>query len=85
MTSYLVYVVASMRHFPGLSTTGDRRQIEVHKYYSHLVLQESHNYFYRVNDAFFGYYMVMSNNKLFNKRVSNHTWEVVNQYGCIFL
>lgn len=26
VTSYLVYVVASMRQFPGLSTKGDRRQ-----------------------------------------------------------
>lgn len=31
MTSYLVYITASMRHFPSLFSIGDRRQVEVHK------------------------------------------------------
>lgn len=33
MNSYLVYARTSMRHFPKLSITRGRRQIEVHKYY----------------------------------------------------
>lgn len=45
MTSYLVYIAASMRHFPGLTTTGDKRQVEVHEYYTQLVLKESHSHF----------------------------------------
>lgn len=81
MTSYLVYVAASMRHFPGLSTFRDIREIEVHKYYSQLVLQNSFSHFWRVKDAFFGYHMCMLNKDLYNKRVFDHSWEVVNQYG----
>lgn len=34
MTSYLVYVAASMRQFSGLSTKGDRRKTAIWDYYS---------------------------------------------------
>lgn len=29
--------------------------------------------------------MCMFNKNLYNRRVSNHAWEVVNEYGCMFL
>lgn len=57
----------------------------MHEYYSHLIFKNSHNYFQRVNDAFFGYYMCVLNKNLYNRRVYDHAWEVVNQYGCMFL
>lgn len=79
MTSYLLYVAASMRHFPCLSILGNRNQVVMHKYYSQLTLKNSHNYFWRVNDVFFRYYMVMPNKNFYNRRVSDHACEVVNE------
>lgn len=84
MTSYLVYVATSMRHFPGLSTTSDRSQVPIYKYFSQLTLSKSVHHFRRVNDAFFTHYMCLFDKEIQNKRVSDEAWKVVSKHGCIF-
>lgn len=85
MTSYLVYVVVAMRNFTSLSSEGDRGQVPIWKHYSQLTLKESLHHFRRVNDSFFDSYLCIFDRGLEKNGVSNESWEVVNQYGCMFL
>lgn len=85
MNSYLVYIAASLRHFPGLSTKGDRMLVPVWEYYDQLPLRSSRSHFRRVRDAFFGHYLCQFDKNLKNKRVSDEAWEKVKEYGCLFL
>lgn len=85
MSSYLVYLAASLRHFSGLSTKGDRSLIPVWEYYDQLPLRPSRLHFRRVQDAFFGYFICQFVKTLKNRRISNEAWERVNEYGCLFL
>lgn len=53
MTSYLVYVAASMKQYLGLSIKGDRRVVPVWEYYDQLTIKNQGNHYRRVIDAFF--------------------------------
>lgn len=85
MNSYLVYLAASLRHFPGLSTKGDRSLIPVWEYYDQLPLRPRRLHFRRVQDAFFGYFMCQFDRNLRNKRLSDEAWDKVSEYECLFL
>ena len=85
MNSYLVYIVATMGSFLGLSTKGDRLQVPIWEYCDQITLVNSKYHYRRVQDAFFGHYRCLFNKQLCIKRVSDVAWEKVNQYGCIFL
>ena len=85
MNSYLVYIVAAMGFFSGLSTKGDRLQVPVWEYYDQITLANNKFHYKRVQDAFFGHYRCLFDKQLCIKRVFDATWEKVNQYGCIFL
>lgn len=53
MTSYLVYVVARMRNYPGLSPTRSIISSQIYEFYPHLTMKEGAKKFRRVNNAFF--------------------------------
>lgn len=85
MNSYLVYIAASHRHFPGLSTKGDRSLIAVWDYYDQLPLRPNRFHYRRVQGAFFGHYMCLFDKTLKNRRVSYAAREKVSEYGFLFL
>ena len=85
MNSYLVDITSSMGYVLGLSTKGDRLQVHVWENYKKNTLTNIKHHYMRVQDAFFGLFWCLFDNKFSVGRVSNDAWDKVNPYGCIFL
>ena len=59
MNSYLVYIVAAMGSFFGLSSKVDRLQVPIWDYYDQITLANSKFHYRRVQDAFFQTFQVL--------------------------